>query len=467
MRTRTWHFVSALAVTLTANFGVFAQDAATIEKAATATAQTPTGRTEANAPRRPDRRSPEISRSSALVRNAYSDLARKSLDATLRVFNGKERAALGTVVGPEGFVLTKASEVHGNIECELPDGSKMPAKVIGIVQEHDLALLQLDISKAPSQLAFVSLYDGATPPVGTLLASPNPDLEPAAVGVLSAAPRLVPKQRGRMGVKLAEGLEGPARIESVTPNGPAMRAKVAPGDVIASIQGIEVKTVAELHTQMEKYEPGDTIKITTRRGDNRLEFTLTLGGEAMFAEAFGNRPNREEFQNRLGGDLSRRRVGFKSVIQHDTVLIPTDCGGPLIDLDGNVIGINIARAGRVNSYAIPSSQVLAILPDMIAGKFAPRSDLDQQLQRLAQAEDEILKKISALRNVLSGEPDEEEPEDKKPIEAILPDDEKLKIETQIAELETELTKIRADLQQLETKKSGATESSPTSTSTSK
>ena len=34
---------------------------------------------------------------------------------------------------------------------------------------------------------------------------------------------------------------------------------------------------------------------------------------------------------------------------------PKDCGGPVVDLDGRCIGINIARALRVATYALPAS----------------------------------------------------------------------------------------------------------------
>ena len=36
---------------------------------------------------------------------------------------------------------------------------------------------------------------------------------------------------------------------------------------------------------------------------------------------------------------------------------PADCGGPLVNLDGKVVGMNIARAGRTESYAIPCACV--------------------------------------------------------------------------------------------------------------
>jgi serine protease Do len=70
----------------------------------------------------------------------------------------------------------------------------------------------------------------------------------------------------------------------------------------------------------------------------------------------------------MGSELSQRRAGFPVVLQHDGVIRPTDCGGPLVDLDGRVVGINIARAGRVESYAVPSEAVIPLLGDLMAGK---------------------------------------------------------------------------------------------------
>ena len=66
-----------------------------------------------------------------------------------------------------------------------------------------------------------------------------------------------------------------------------------------------------------------------------------------------------------------RRTGFPAIIQHDMVLKPIDCGGPLVDLDGNVLGINIARAGRVESWALPPDIVKPIIKDMKEGKLPP------------------------------------------------------------------------------------------------
>jgi serine protease Do len=106
-----------------------------------------------------------------------------------------------------------------------------------------------------------------------------------------------------------------------------------------------------------------TVKI--KRGDEQVELKATLDKRPASSA-------RADFQNRMGSELSGRRTGFPVFLQHDTVIKPIDCGGPLVDLDGKVIGVNIARAGRVESYAIPSEAVLPLMYDLMSGKLAPK-----------------------------------------------------------------------------------------------
>jgi len=57
---------------------------------------------------------------------------------------------------------------------------------------------------------------------------------------------------------------------------------------------------------------------------------------------------------------------FELALQHDTVLQNWQCGGPLVDLDGRAVGLNIARAGRVASYALPAELVRSIYDNLRA-----------------------------------------------------------------------------------------------------
>jgi serine protease Do len=70
--------------------------------------------------------------------------------------------------------------------------------------------------------------------------------------------------------------------------------------------------------------------------------------------------------NEMGSMTSQRAEDFALVIQHDTVLQNWQCGGALMNLDGKAVGLNIARAGRVASYALPGSVVKPAIARLIA-----------------------------------------------------------------------------------------------------
>ena len=71
----------------------------------------------------------------------------------------------------------------------------------------------------------------------------------------------------------------------------------------------------------------------------------------------------------MGGERSDFRDGFPSVIQTDIALEPEDQGGPVVTLDGEIIGLNIARAGRIKTYTLPSEVILELLEDVDFHRF--------------------------------------------------------------------------------------------------
>jgi RNA polymerase sigma factor (TIGR02999 family) len=57
------------------------------------------------------------------------------------------------------------------------------------------------------------------------------------------------------------------------------------------------------------------------------------------------------------------------------VLKPEECGGPLVDVDGRAVGLNIARAGRVETLALPArcfKERVAALRASMRGELAAR-----------------------------------------------------------------------------------------------
>ena len=137
-------------------------------------------------------------------------------------------------------------------------------------------------------------------------------------------------------------------------------------DVITAFDGNAVATMSDLQAHIRRHRPGDTVTLSVTRGGQNLELRVHLGDTILATEE-------DEEMAALSGDTNVRNSDFDAVFQHDTVLAPSDMGGPLVDLDGHVIGINIARAGRTETYAIPadllSERWLATMKD---GTFAPQ-----------------------------------------------------------------------------------------------
>ena len=67
----------------------------------------------------------------------------------------------------------------------------------------------------------------------------------------------------------------------------------------------------------------------------------------------------------MSGPVSKRKDNFPRILQHDLPLPKEAMGGPLFDLDGDCIGINIARVDRVTTYALPAEVVLARVKEWV------------------------------------------------------------------------------------------------------
>ena len=302
---------------------------------------------------------------------AFRDVVSDAAKSTVQVYaNGRRRpAALGAIVDADGYILSKASELTGKIECKLADGRRLEAKLIGVEKSMDLAMLKVDAKDLP----VVQWREGDTPAVGSWLATTgfensNVSPFPVATGVVSVAPRKIPAPPAAMGVTL-DGREDIALVEAVLSGSPADQAGIRAGDVIRKVNDKAVKGRVDLVMTIRNFQPNDKVTLVVERDDQEIAMEVVLGSLAVIARPDGI--DRAEFQNHLGGELSERRAGFPTALQHDTVLKPSQCGGPIVDLSGKVVGINIARAGRVESFALPASLIKSVLPDLMSGKLNP------------------------------------------------------------------------------------------------
>ena len=280
------------------------------------------------------------------VLEAFKSVVSEPAKSTAQIYSDGFRSALGTVVRADGYIVTKASELKGKVEVELSDRSgKRPATVVGTDPATDLALIKIDAANLP----VIAWAGDEPPPTGSWLATPGLGAAPVAVGVVSVGPRKITAPSAALGIVLADD-DRAARIESVHPEMPAARAGMQSGDVIRKVDGAAITGRQSLQEKIRSYQPDDKVDVVIERGGKEQTLKVTLGSMAQLMLG-----ERAEFQNGLGGTLSKRRSGFPLALQHDTVLKPAECGGPIVDLDGKAVGLNIARAGRVESYALPAS----------------------------------------------------------------------------------------------------------------
>src|SRR5262249_51266601 len=117
----------------------------------------------------------------AAVVAAYREVVKPARSSVVAVLDGEEAVALGTVVGADGWVMTKASRLPAEPKCRLPDGRVVAAEVAGIDPSFDVALLKV----AAAGLFAVEWADKPAPVAGTFVAVPGQQEVPLAVGVVS------------------------------------------------------------------------------------------------------------------------------------------------------------------------------------------------------------------------------------------------------------------------------------------
>ncbi|MBI1373694.1 MAG: PDZ domain-containing protein [Phycisphaera sp.] len=313
---------------------------------------------------------PAIAQSDALARSE-----RVSGSAVTRVFepavkdqracivslrSGRDTVAFGTIVAPDGLIVTKASELKDDVVVETREGRSYTPKVVGTDADNDLALLKIDAEN----LTPVKWSDApvGTGDIGRWVITPSAGRRSKLkVGVISANRRAIEKSGGVLGVRLGREdakVQG-VRVVGVAPNSAAAAAHIMENDAITHVNGEATPQRETLVKAVSAHAPGETVKLTVLRGEKTIELEAKLGyRHGTFAIWDRNL--------QLSGRISNRAFGFDAILQHDTTLGPDEMGGPLYDLDGNAVGLNIARVDRSETFALPADVIRPIVDRLIA-----------------------------------------------------------------------------------------------------
>jgi len=271
-------------------------------------------------------------------------------ESTVQVFRDEEPIGYGLVVHANGLVIAKHSDLDfgtGSLTVVQPDGKRVPAKIVAEDREVDLALVETNVSG----LKPVVFAMGQRPEVGSFVFTVGHRPTPISVGVRSLGEYISKTGRADqpfLGVVLARGHDSGVSIISVREDTGASFAGLMPRDVITAVDGVQVRTRQELISEIRDRAIGDAVEIAFVRAGSDQSVTATLGRLPGVGAQAGGAPRKGHRA------LSRRTSGFGKVIQHDGIVYPEQCGSALVDVEGRVVGMNIARSDQTKTYALPA-----------------------------------------------------------------------------------------------------------------
>lgn len=292
------------------------------------------------------------------TQNAFGRAKDISLKSTVRLVRNEKLIALGGIIHPAGYILTKASTCVGARNAETFDGKKYPLKIKKRFEESDLAIYQLISENKSFPVINWESENNATE--GSWVIAAHPSLNEIRVGVKSGNSRKIEREGGVMGVLLINDnteVSG-VRISEVVPQAAAYRAGLLQDDIITHVDERRVKTQDSLIKIVGGKDPGDVVRIKLVRKKEIKNFVVTLGHRSVTFDLFNR-------NLQMSGPVSKRKDSFSLILQHDLPLPREAMGGPLFNLYGQCIGINIARVDRVTTYALPTNESLKTIQSFL------------------------------------------------------------------------------------------------------
>ena len=297
------------------------------------------------------------------VLEAFTSSISKAAESTVELRGRSKQLAYGTIVHPNGLIISKASELKGLKAAVLPNGKRLAAKVVDVNEAYDIALVKINarglvpIEWNPSQ-QLVS---------GSLLATPGSELAlyPVSHGMLSKPAALTQAKDKIPATQLILRTKGSVEgiiLEEFKPKAAADAIGLKAGDLITRVN----------RKPMESEDQLVNVLLEMLRSKKGMPAELIRDGEAIRLRLgrFSSPPSQmmmgldRFFAGWLRGDVNKRRRDFPATLQHDLMLKTNELGGPLVAINGGVIGVNIARASREKTYAIPAEEIIRLLQDL-------------------------------------------------------------------------------------------------------
>jgi serine protease Do len=280
------------------------------------------------------------------------------------ILDGRKEVNYGVVVSADGHILAKASEVEGvrDLSVTVDRTNHKEVEILATDAQWDVVLLKI----GATGLVPVVYAPTSAVPQGTWVVANGATSRTgrrALAGIVSARIREIPAAGGAaLGVVLA-GSGKAVLIDKVTDGSGAQEAGLRKGDVILEIEGMRIARIEDIAAALKDRKAGTRVRVKCLRGKQEFDADVRLSARS---EIFNETISRNDM---MSGDFSKRRSGFPRVLQHDILGSSRVTGGPVLDLDGRCIGMNIARANRAESFAIPVEDLKEI-----AGRLMGRAE---------------------------------------------------------------------------------------------
>ena len=126
------------------------------------------------------------------IQNAFGKAKDISLASTVRLLRNQKLIALGGIIHPSGYIVTKASTCVGAREAETFDGKKYSLKIKKRYEQSDLAIYQLISEKNSFPSLNWDLEKNATE--GSWVIAAHSSLNEIRVGVKSGSSRKIERE---------------------------------------------------------------------------------------------------------------------------------------------------------------------------------------------------------------------------------------------------------------------------------
>ena len=287
-------------------------------------------------------------------------------EGVLKIADQRTTISLGTLV-EDNLVLTKASSLPTRQRLRGIDYREREYDLTLVYQDpaFDLAVLEI----GPNDLTPMQFQTDKTPELGEVLLCVNAPGQ-AVVSARSAVgtPDSGDPESPFLGVEMSrfEESDRGVTIAGILPDGAAMAAGLRAGDLIVRVNGSEVGQ--SLREALQLFRVGDRVQVAIERNGVEMTVPVQLRRRPEYADGL---------PTPFGNDIveaNERRTGFGPAIRHDALLGPRDVGAPLVDLQGRVIGLQIAHADRSTNWALPAATLRSVLAEIPQRPSTRRSD---------------------------------------------------------------------------------------------